>query len=79
MLDQQSRASYFAKAQGRYEFYINLLMCLHELHRAEGYDDRLALRACERGRSRALLDILDEARADIRHGLPRSCLSASAP
>ncbi len=64
---QQLRASYFASRQAYYELYIDLLMQLHKTNPSKGYDG-LALNASERTRARNLLDILTEARADIRRG-----------
>lgn len=64
---QQLRASYFASVQDDYELYIDLLMRLHREHPGEGFDAR-ALQASERARARGLLELLAEARADIRQG-----------
>ncbi len=65
---QELRASYFASKQHYYEFYIDLLMQLHKTNPSKGYD-ALALNASERARARNLLEILTEARADIRRGV----------
>jgi CHAT domain-containing protein/tetratricopeptide (TPR) repeat protein len=65
---QQLRASYFASVQGYYEFYIGLLMQLHKTNPSKGYDAQ-ALQASERARARSLLEILTEARADVRRGV----------
>lgn len=62
------RASYYASKQEVYEFYIDLLMREHQQHPADGYS-AAALRASERARARSLLELLTEARADIRHGV----------
>jgi CHAT domain-containing protein/Tfp pilus assembly protein PilF len=62
------RASFFAKAQGYFEFYIDLLMDLHKAHPKEGFDV-LALQASERARARSLMETLVEARANIRQGV----------
>lgn len=64
---QESRASFFAKVQDYYEFYIDLLMQLHKERPNEGFDAK-ALQASERGRARSLLEILNEANANIRQG-----------
>jgi len=64
------RASYFASVRACYEFYVGLLMRLHGLHPAEGYDVA-GLEASERARARNLLETLIEARADIRQGVDR--------
>lgn len=65
---QELRASYFATVQKYYDFYIDLLMRLHSLRGSAG-NDALALQASERARARLLLDMLAEARADIRQGV----------
>src|SRR5262249_23710731 len=66
-------ASYLDSVQQHYEFYIDLLMRQHQLHPAGGYD-RKALDATERARARGLLEILTEARADIRQGVDPNLL-----
>lgn len=65
---QALRSSYFASAQKYYAFYIDLLMHLHKSKPDAGYDGK-ALQASERGRARSLLELLTEARADIRQGV----------
>ena len=62
------RASYFASAQNYFELYIDLLMRLHRQRPADGHEIA-ALEASERARARSLLEILAEARADIRQGV----------
>ena len=62
------QASYFASAQGYYEFYIDLLMRQHKQRVSEGLD-AAAMKASERARARGLLDLLTEANADIRQGV----------
>lgn len=61
------RATYFASRQQFYHFYIDLLMRLHKLRPTEGHDAE-ALISSERARARSLLELLAEARADIRQG-----------
>lgn len=70
---QQLRASYFASVQDEYELYIDLLMRLHREHPGEGFGAR-ALQASERARARGLLELLAEARADIRQGVDPTLL-----
>ena len=65
---QELRASYFSTAQRYYEFYIDVLMSLHKQRPSEGFDAK-ALEASERARARSLLDLLTEARIDIRQGV----------
>jgi CHAT domain-containing protein len=64
---QQLRSSYFATVQRYYEFYIDLLMQLHKSNPSKGYD-ALALNTSERARARSLLELLTEARANLRQG-----------
>jgi len=66
--NQYLRAAYFATVQNSYEFYIDLLMRLHQQDPAAGHD-AVALQASERARARTLLDTLAEAGADIRQGV----------
>jgi CHAT domain-containing protein len=62
------RTSFLASVRNYYEFDIDVLMRLHKAHPAEGYDVA-ALEASERGRARSLLELLKEARAEIREGI----------
>jgi CHAT domain-containing protein/Tfp pilus assembly protein PilF len=68
------RASYFASAQDYYEFKIDLLMQLHKQQPLEGHSIA-AFHASEQARARSLLDLLVEARADIRHGADQELIS----
>ncbi|MEG3974438.1 CHAT domain-containing protein [Microcoleus sp. herbarium8] len=62
------RTSYFATVQDSYQFYIYLLMELHKTQPKSGYDTK-AFEASERSRARSLLELLQEANADIRQGI----------
>lgn len=62
------RLSYFEEAQHYYDFYLELLMCLHRQHPEEGYDGK-AFEVSERARARSLIETLNEANADIREGV----------
>ncbi len=64
----EQRASYFASAQGAYEFYIDLLMSMRRAEPGRGHD-AMAVRVSERARARGLVDMLAEDRADIRQGV----------
>ena len=68
LTSQKLRTSYFASKQDYYELYIDLLMLLHKRRPEAGFDAK-ALQASERARARSLLEILNEARADIRQGV----------
>ncbi len=61
------RASYLASVHQYYGLYISLLMRLHRLNPGQG-NDAMALHLSERERARTLLELLTEARADIRQG-----------
>ncbi|HKQ74382.1 MAG TPA: tetratricopeptide repeat protein [Blastocatellia bacterium] len=70
---QELRASYLARNRDYYELYIDLLMRLHQRRPSEGFNG-LALQASERARARSLLEILSEAKADIRQGVDPALL-----
>src|SRR5262245_58700104 len=61
------RVSFLASRHSDYEFYVDLLMRLHERRPSAGYD-ALAFEASERARGRNLLEVLSATRADIRQG-----------
>ncbi|HEY9711794.1 MAG TPA: CHAT domain-containing protein, partial [Oculatellaceae cyanobacterium] len=65
---QELRQSYFARNQDYYQFYIDLLMQLHQQNPNQGYDAE-ALHISERARARSLLELLSEASANIRSGV----------
>lgn len=70
----QSRAAFLASKQSFYEHYIDLLMRMPSASPGERNDVE-ALRVSERARARSLLDLLAEARADIRQGADSSLLA----
>ncbi|MEW6734284.1 MAG: CHAT domain-containing protein, partial [Acidobacteriota bacterium] len=74
LASQHLRASYFAQVQEYYEFYIDLLMQLHQRYPERGYNAE-ALQASERARARTLLEMLVEARADLRRGVDPQLLA----
>ncbi|MBP0009620.1 CHAT domain-containing tetratricopeptide repeat protein [Roseofilum sp. Belize Diploria] len=65
---QELRTSFFASKQDYYEFYIDLLMQLHQKSPQHGYDAQ-ALQVSEQSRARSLLDILAEAQGDVSAGV----------
>lgn len=72
--NQELRDNYIAfTAQDYYEFYIDLLSQLHQSNPSQGYD-AAALQISERARARSLLELLGEARADIRQGVDAALL-----
>ena len=74
IISQDLRTSYFSTVYSYYEFYIDLLMELHQQNPNQGYDTK-ALHASERGRARSLLDILAESGADIKQGVDPQLLA----
>lgn len=68
VISPELRTSYFASVQELYKFQVDLLMELHQRHPSGGYDTA-ALQIHERALARNLLEILTEARADIRQGV----------
>jgi tetratricopeptide (TPR) repeat protein len=73
MSRQGFRASYFASKQEFYQAHIDILMQLHKQNRTAAFD-AAALAVSERARARSLLELLTEARADIRQGVDSSLL-----
>jgi CHAT domain-containing protein/Tfp pilus assembly protein PilF len=71
--NRELRNNYLAFAQDYYEFYIELLSQMHQSNPAQGYD-AAALQISERARARSLLELLGEARADIRQGVDATLL-----
>ncbi|MGI8504960.1 MAG: tetratricopeptide repeat protein, partial [Hassallia sp.] len=65
---QDLRSSYFATVQDYYKFYIDLLMQLHKKDPSKGYNAE-ALHISERSRARSLIELVTEARANIRKGV----------
>jgi CHAT domain-containing protein/tetratricopeptide (TPR) repeat protein len=70
---QDLRATYFATVQQQFELHLDVLMRLHKLRPAEGFD-AAAFETAERGRARSLLETLAEARSDIRQGVDAALL-----
>jgi CHAT domain-containing protein/Tfp pilus assembly protein PilF len=70
---EQFRIGYFSAKQSFYDFYIDLLMRMHHVNPAAGFD-RQAFNIAEHARGRALLEMLREARADITGGVDPSLL-----
>ena len=64
----EERLTFFASKQDYYEFYIDLLMELHQQNPNQGYDAE-AFHISERSKARNLLELLAEANVDIREGV----------
>ena len=63
--NQELRVSYFASVHQHYEFYIDLLMQLHEKQPNDGFDVK-ALQASEKARARSLLELLSQTGVDFK-------------
>ena len=74
--NQQLRLSYFASVQDYYEFYIALLIEMDQLDPRAGHAAK-ALSVAERARARGLLDLLAEAKIDLRRGTQIQPLTAA--
>ena len=73
IISPELRTSYFATVQNHYQLYVDILMRMHKQHPTAGLDGE-ALQASERARARSLLELLNEAHADIRQGVDRALL-----
>src|SRR6266498_2553470 len=73
VVSQELRSSYFARRQEFFETYIDVLMQMNKQNPAAALD-AVALAVSERARARSLLELLQEARADIRQGVDGSLL-----
>jgi CHAT domain-containing protein len=71
---QELRASYFASVRQYYDLLVDVLMMLDRQQPSRGFAAE-ALAASERGRARSLIDLLAEARADIRQGVDKALLA----
>jgi CHAT domain-containing protein/tetratricopeptide (TPR) repeat protein len=74
VVSQDLRASYVAARQEAYLLFVDILMRLHQRFPSDGYD-ALALETSERARARSLLEMLVEARVDIRRGVDPQLVS----
>jgi CHAT domain-containing protein len=74
IINPDLRTSYFARFQDYYRLKIDLLMQLHRQQPNKGYDIR-AIEASESARARGLLDLLTEAKADIKQGVDPQLLA----
>jgi hypothetical protein len=70
---QELRASYFDFQQDFYKSYIDILMQMRRQNQDAAFDS-VAFEVSERARARSLLELLAEARADIRQGVESSLL-----
>jgi CHAT domain-containing protein len=70
---ERLRALFFATVRHYHELNVDVLMRLHKLHPTEGFDAQ-ALQASEKGKARSLLELLAEAKAEIRRGVDPAVL-----
>ena len=70
---QHLRTSFLASVRQYYEFEIEVLMRLHQQQPAEGFA-AAALQVSEKSRARSLLELLREARAELRQGVDPSLI-----
>ncbi len=68
VISQELRISYSASIHQYYKLQMDVLMSLHREQPGGGYD-ALALAVSEKARARSLLELLAEARADLRQGV----------
>jgi len=68
LVSSESRSAFLATVQDSYQFYTDLLMRRHRAEPGKGFD-ALAIETSERQRARSLLDLLTEARTDLRQGV----------
>lgn len=73
VVSSELRASYLAAVRQYYELYTDVLMRLDRVHPGRSHAAR-ALHVTERGRARALLEMLAEATVDVRQGVSADLL-----
>jgi CHAT domain-containing protein len=71
---QDLRTSYFATVRNTYDLYIDVLMRLHKQNQSAGFD-REAFAISEKARARSFLELLSEARANVRDGADPALLA----
>jgi CHAT domain-containing protein len=74
VLGQNWLSTYFASVRRYFELYVDILMQLHRHTPDRGYA-ALALQASERARARTLLELLNETKSEIRHGVSPALLT----
>jgi len=75
--DTEMRSAYFSSIQQYYEFYVDILMSLHETRPNDGFD-RQALEAAEKGRARMMLELLASSQVDLTEGTDKALLEKEA-
>ena len=77
VINPNLRASFLAEVQSRYEFQVDLWLDSHRAEPAANFEAE-ALLISEQSRARSLVDLLTEARADIRAGLDAAALASES-
>ncbi|MFN0112101.1 MAG: CHAT domain-containing protein [Blastocatellia bacterium] len=77
LINWELRAAYQASRYDYYEFYVDVLMRRHNQSKSPEFVAEAFL-ASERNRARSLLELLTEARADLRLGVPTELLAREA-
>ncbi len=75
--DQRLRTTYFSSNQIFYDFYLQLLIELHQQFPQQGYS-ALAIQAKERASARNLTDLLRKSKTDIRQGVDPQLIQREA-
>ena len=73
VFNQDLRTSYFATVRDMYELYTDVLMLLDKQNPNSGFDTR-AFAISERSRARSFLELLVEAKANVREGIDQELL-----
>lgn len=71
---QDLRTSYFATVRNTYDLYVDILMLLHKKNPHLGLDAE-AFAVSEKARARSFLELLHEARANVRLGVDAALLA----
>lgn len=77
LVNPELRAGYFSTVQDFYELYTDLLVARFEKSKIP-YDAELALQISERARTRSLIELLQEARVNIKQGVDEKLLEREA-
>lgn len=73
LINPELRASYFSTVQQFYELYIELIAARFDKTKNEN-DAAFALQISEKARARSLIELLQEARINIKHGIEEKTL-----
>jgi len=76
-INPELRAAYFSTVQDFYELYTDLLVSRYQKSKIQ-YDIELALQIGERARTRSLVELLQEARVNIKQGVDEKIVEREA-